>query len=104
MKKGHKIEGAGVCYARVTPNLCTQSVQHSFKVHSVSVYFSAVRKIEKKGVKHRTFILLKCSFSCLHLQYVWVRQKVSECDECIYKNNIKTPVSEHIDTLVKIKL
>lgn len=29
--------------------LCTQSVQHGFKVHSVSIYFSAVRKIEKKG-------------------------------------------------------
>lgn len=54
MKKCQEIErfeGAGVCYVRVTPNLCTQSVQHSFKVHSVSIYFSAVRKIEKKKGK-----------------------------------------------------
>lgn len=38
--------------------LCTQSVQHGLKVHSVSVYFSAVRKIEKKKkkAKQRTFI------------------------------------------------
>lgn len=34
----------------------------SIKVHSVSIYFSAVRKIEK--VKQRTFILLKCHVSC----------------------------------------
>lgn len=39
----------------------TESVQHSFKVHSVSVYFSALRKIEKK-VKQRTFVRLKCRF------------------------------------------
>lgn len=54
MKECHKIErfeGAGVCYVWMKPNLCTQSVQHNLKVHSVSVYFSAVRKIEKKEGK-----------------------------------------------------
>lgn len=52
MEKYHEIErfeAARICYVRVTLNLCTPSVQHSCKVHSVSVYFSAMRKIEKKG-------------------------------------------------------
>lgn len=39
-----------VSYVRERPDLSTQSVQRSSEVHSVSVYFSAVRKTGgKKG-------------------------------------------------------
>lgn len=69
--------------------------ERSCKVHSVSIYFSAARKIEK--VKPGTFILLKCRFLMLvHLQYVDQIQSLLELDilpQYIYKNNIKTAVS-----------
>lgn len=63
---------------------CTQSVQHRFKVHSVSVYFSAVRKIEKKrqNKEHSSCCGAGPCLTCGSEKSGWDRR--------IYKNHIKT--------------
>lgn len=79
----------------------------SLSTFSVRFYFSAARKIEK--VKERTFILLKCSLSCLHIYSTcWFDTKFSLNATC--RHNVFTKITwnllsffKHVDTFIKNK-